>query len=257
MNELQLFDFHGQQIRTLLIDDEPWFVGKDVAEVLGYKNGSRDVNRHVDDEDKLKYQIGTSGQNRNLIIINESGLYSLILSSKLPQAKEFKRWVTSEVLPAIRQTGRYDQRLNDFAKLPFNEQLLMVMTNQQKEMQETKERLNALENTIETKLYLTPGESRELTAEIARRVHQLMKLDRTECYYKELSAYYFRSISKQLKDYFNVSNRNMILSKDFDEAMRLVNEIDLDHQSFIKVGQEFSRLKQTDYLYAQIGKVRR
>ncbi len=105
MNEI--FNFNGQEIRTVTINNEPYFVGKDVADILGYKNGSRDVNRHVDDEDKLKYRFGTSGQDREMTIINESGLYSLILSSKLPQAKDFKRWVTSEVLPTIRKHGMY------------------------------------------------------------------------------------------------------------------------------------------------------
>ena len=84
------------------------FVGKDVAEALGYSDPQKAIWMHVDDDDKLTGQIVVSGQNRNVIIINESGLYSLILSSKLEQAKAFKRWVTSEVLPAIRKTGRYE-----------------------------------------------------------------------------------------------------------------------------------------------------
>lgn len=105
MNEI--FNFNGNQVRTITIDSEPFFVGKDVADILGYQNGSRDINRHVDDDDKLMHQFSASGQNRNMIIINESGLYSLILASKLPQAKEFKKWVTSEVLPAIRKHGGY------------------------------------------------------------------------------------------------------------------------------------------------------
>ncbi|MGT2793274.1 phage antirepressor [Streptococcus pasteurianus] len=105
MNEI--FNFHGQEVRTVTVDNELYFVGKDVADILGYQNGSRDINRHVDDEDKLKYRFGTSGQDREMTIINESGLYSLILSSKLPQAKDFKRWVTSEVLPTIRKHGMY------------------------------------------------------------------------------------------------------------------------------------------------------
>lgn len=106
-NKLQLFNFENQQVRTLTVNEEPYFVGKDVATILGYKNGSRDINTHVDEEDKLKYQISTAGQMRDQILINESGLYSLILSSKLPNAKKFKRWVTSEVLPAIRKHGAY------------------------------------------------------------------------------------------------------------------------------------------------------
>lgn len=106
-NKLQLFNFENQQVRTLTVNEEPYFVGKDVATILGYKNGSRDINTHVDEEDKLKYQISTAGQMRDQILINESGLYSLILSSKLPNAKKFKRWVTSEVLPTIRKHGAY------------------------------------------------------------------------------------------------------------------------------------------------------
>ncbi|PQG63035.1 phage antirepressor [Enterococcus faecium] len=116
MTNLQIFAFEEkEEIRTLLINEEPYFVGKDVAEVLGYQNGSRDVNRHVDEEDKLTHQISASGQNRNMTIINESGLYSLILKSKLPSAKKFKRWVTSEVLPQIRKHGMYatDELLNN------------------------------------------------------------------------------------------------------------------------------------------------
>ena len=108
MNNLQIFnspDFG--QIRTIQKNGEPWFVGKDVADILGYQNGSRDVNRHVDEDDRQNYQNGTFESNRGLTIINESGLYSLILSSKMPKAKEFKRWVTSEVIPAIRKTGGY------------------------------------------------------------------------------------------------------------------------------------------------------
>lgn len=94
-------------IRTVEINNEPWFVGKDVVDILGYQNGSRDINRHVEEEDRQNYQNGTFESNRGLTIINESGLYSLILSSKLPKAKEFKHWVTSEVLPAIRKHGGY------------------------------------------------------------------------------------------------------------------------------------------------------
>ena len=108
MNDLQFFKSEQfGEIRTVTVNNEPWFVGKDIADILGYQNGSRDINAHVDEEDKLKYQISTAGQMREQTIINESGLYSLILSSKLPTAKQFKRWVTSEVLPSIRKTGGY------------------------------------------------------------------------------------------------------------------------------------------------------
>lgn len=108
MNELQVFDNQEfGQVRTLTLNDEPWFVGKDVASILKYTNTTKAIRDHVDEEDKLTERIVLSGQNREAIFINESGLYSLILSSKMPSAKKFKRWVTSEVLPALRKTGQY------------------------------------------------------------------------------------------------------------------------------------------------------
>lgn len=107
MNEIQTFDFDGSGIRTLTIGTEPYFVGKDVAQVLGYRDTADALKKHVDEEDKLTRQFADSGQRREMKIINESGLYSLILGSKLPEAKRFKRWVTSEVLPSLRRNGMY------------------------------------------------------------------------------------------------------------------------------------------------------
>lgn len=107
MNELQLFNFENHEVRSLLINSEPWFIGKDVAETLGYTDTNQAIRKHVDDEDKLSRRFDGSGQGREMVIINESGLYCLVLSSKLPSAKKFKRWVTSEVLPALRKTGQY------------------------------------------------------------------------------------------------------------------------------------------------------
>lgn len=109
MNELQTFsNSEFGAIRTLNIDSAPWFVGRDVAKSLGYAKPQNAIADHVDDEDKKGALIqGTPGGSQNMVIINESGLYSLILSSKLPNAKKFKRWVTSEVLPAIRKNGYY------------------------------------------------------------------------------------------------------------------------------------------------------
>lgn len=95
------------EVRTTAINGEPYFVGKEVATILGYANPTKAVINHVDSEDKLCSQFGNAGQMRDMLLINESGLYSLILRSKLPQAKEFKRWVTSEVLPSIRKSGGY------------------------------------------------------------------------------------------------------------------------------------------------------
>lgn len=113
MNELRTFknDEIGE-VRTLVIDGEPYFVGKDVAEILGYSNSRKAIGDHVDEEDKGVTKCDTLGGRQDLTIVNESGLYSLILSSKLPTAKKFKHWVTSDVLPSIRKTGAYQKPLS-------------------------------------------------------------------------------------------------------------------------------------------------
>lgn len=108
MNNLEVFNFENKDVRTLLIDNEPWFVGKDVAEILGYSKARNAIATHVDDDDKKGAPIqGDLGGTQEMTVINESGLYSLILSSKLPSAKRFKKFVTSEVLPSLRKNGIY------------------------------------------------------------------------------------------------------------------------------------------------------
>lgn len=108
MNQLTIFNNEEfGTIRAIERDGEPWFLGKDVAEVLGYTNPQKAIRDHVDEEDKLTERIVLSGQNREAFIINESGVYALIFGSKLSKAKEFKRWVTNEVLPSIRKHGVY------------------------------------------------------------------------------------------------------------------------------------------------------
>lgn len=108
MNEVQIFNNKEfGSVRIVEIDGDPWFVGNDVARALGYSNARKAVPMHVDDEDKLRTQIGDAGQNRDMTVINESGLYALVLSSKLPSAKKFKSWVTHDILPSIRKHGAY------------------------------------------------------------------------------------------------------------------------------------------------------
>lgn len=110
INEIQIFTNENinVEMRTVLVDDEVWFVGKDVAEALGYERGAKAIGDHVDEEDRGVVPIQDSiGRTQNMVIINESGLYSLVLSSKLPTAKAFKRWVTAEVLPELRKNGVY------------------------------------------------------------------------------------------------------------------------------------------------------
>lgn len=116
-NNLKIFSSNEfGELKIIMNDNEPWFIGNEVAELLGYENVRNAVPKHVDEEDKLRTRIEYAGQNREMTIINESGLYSLILSSKLPTAKKFKRWVTSEVLPSIRKTGSYTAKPLDESK---------------------------------------------------------------------------------------------------------------------------------------------
>lgn len=115
MSTPQIFNFEKNEVRTFLVNDEPYFVGKDVASVLGYSNTPKAIRDHVDDEDKTQNESFTVNGTA-LMLINESGLYSLILKSKLPNARKFKRWVTSEVLPTIRKTGSYTNVPQSFAQ---------------------------------------------------------------------------------------------------------------------------------------------
>lgn len=134
MSEIQIFNHPSfGDIRTVSIDNEPWFVGKDVAVVLGYRIPHKAIYDHVDIEDKRVFQIGTPSGEQNMIVINESGLYSLILSSKRPNAKEFKRWVTSEVLPSIRKHGAYltDQKAYDITHNPNGLADLLLQAGEQ------------------------------------------------------------------------------------------------------------------------------
>lgn len=142
MNELQVFNSNEfGNIRTIIIDNEPYFVGIDIANVLGYSNASKAVSVHVYEDDRRKEMIAHS-QNGNTVtettVINESGLYSLILSSKLPNAKKFKRWVTSEVLPSIRKTGSYhlpqtySEALRELADMAEQKEKLLLENQQMK-----------------------------------------------------------------------------------------------------------------------------
>ena len=122
MNEIMIFNNpEFGSVRTVCIDGEPWLVGKDVAEILGYKETAKAIRTHVDDDDKGVSILDTPGGKQQYIVINESGFYSLVLSSKMPNAKKFKRWVTAEVLPTIRKTGGYVANEDVFVEtyLPF------------------------------------------------------------------------------------------------------------------------------------------
>ena len=154
MNELQLFNFENNQVRTLLINDEPWFVGKDVANILGYERATKAIQDHVDEEDKDVVPIQDSiGRMQKTPIINESGVYALVFGSKLPDAKRFKRWVTSEILPQIRKTGSYaspqltGEELMAKALIEANS----VLARQSKQLEEQKPKVLFADSVIASK----------------------------------------------------------------------------------------------------------
>lgn len=151
MNELQIFKSpEFGQVRMIIINNEVWFIGRDVAIALGYAKPENAIHMHVDEEDKTTTLIQGNGSNykSKTIIINESGLYSLALSSKLPKAKEFKRWITKEVIPSIRKYGGYivNKPLN---QLDILEQSIQIMKEQQRRLEEHDNRLAKIESNIE------------------------------------------------------------------------------------------------------------
>ena len=146
MNEVKIFEnTEFGKIRTVTINNEVWFVGKDVADILGYQNGSRDINRHVEEEDRNKVMIFDGNQDKETITINESGLYCLILSSKMPNARKFKRWVTSEVLPSIRKNGGYIVGQENMSDDELMAKALMVAQNKIAERDKQIERMRQKE----------------------------------------------------------------------------------------------------------------
>lgn len=172
MNDLVIFENpEFGQIRTMNKDGEPWFVGKDVADALGYGKGkslNNAVSRHVDDDDKGVTEMMTPGGRQNFVIINESGLYSLILSSKLPTAKQFKRWVTSEVLPSIRKTGGYIAGQENLSDSELMAKALLVA-------QRTIEERNKQIETMKPKALFADAVSGSDTSILVRDLAKLLK----------------------------------------------------------------------------------
>jgi len=151
MNDLQIFNnSEFGQIRTVEINGEPWFVGKDIAAALGYSNTADAITKHVDVEDKDIAKCDTLGGIQNLTVINESGVYALVFGSKLESAKRFKRWITSEVLPAIRKTGHYGQ-MSELEILQMN---VNQLVEQERRLRSVEDRMDL----IEAKTITVPNE---------------------------------------------------------------------------------------------------
>lgn len=170
----QLFNFKGYQVRTVTIDNEPYFVGKDVAKILGYSRTADAIRKHVDSEDKGVAKMETPGGNQDLQVINESGLYSLILSSKLPQAKEFKRWVTSEVLPSIRKHGAY-MTPQTIEKALLNPDTIISLATQLKEEQQHRKQLQVENEVMKPKALFADAVATSDTSILIGQLAKIMK----------------------------------------------------------------------------------
>lgn len=186
--EPQLFNFEGQQVRTVTINNEPYFVGKDVADILGYQNPSRDINRHVDEEDRQNYQNGSLASNRGMTVINESGLYSLILGSKLPTAKEFKHWVTSEVLPTIRKHGAY-MTPEKIEEALLNPDTIINLATQLKEEQEHRKRLQQENEVMKPKAIFADAVSTSSSSILVGQLAKILKQNGVEIGQNRLFAW--------------------------------------------------------------------
>lgn len=209
MKELQIFNSKEfGDIRTVTIDNEPWFVGKDVATALGYAKPLNALSTHVEKDDSLKQGITDSlGREQETIFINESGLYALIFGSKLDSAKRFKRWVTSEVLPAIRKTGSYQKPLTPQEMLRI--QLGMIDNHE--------DRIADLEQNMT----IDYGQQMVLGDTVSKVVIDALGGKESNAY-KEISKKVFAECNGDLKHYFNVNARNNVPKKKFDEAVQYV-----------------------------------
>lgn len=212
--EVQVFNFETSRVRTLNLEDLIWFVGKDVAETLGYSDLNKAIAMHVDDEDKkLNDKTSLSFGQRGATLINESGLYSLILSSKQPNAKKFKRWVTSEVLPTIRQTGGYQLAPKD----PM--QVLELMFQSLKMQDYRQERLERKINLIQNSQTISGDQELVLRQIRNDKAVQILGY-RGNARYQALSRMVFARISKEFKSKFSIPRYNALLAKDFEKAKR-------------------------------------
>ena len=220
MNDIQIFnnpDFG--EIRTVIIKGEPYFVGIEVAKALGYAVPKTATAKHVDLEDRLSTQIEYAGQNRDIVVINESGLYSLIFGSKLESAKKFKRWVTSEVLPSIRKTGQFGQ-----ARLPMSipEQIQLLAQGNV----EVNKRIDELDNKLEKAISDLPIlgiEENKISNAVRRKgVECLGGKDSTAYKDRSLRQSLYSDLHKQLRREFGVSTYRAIRRNQADTAVEII-----------------------------------
>ena len=209
------------EVRTVVIDGEPWFVGKDVAECLGYTNPSKALADHVDDDDKLNNKTLSSLGQRGGWLINESGMYALIFGSKLEKAREFKRWVTSEVLPTLRKTGHYevaaDQSVNQLLA-EFGD-FKVTYVQQMVEFKDALEKQTKAFDKSISNMTLSTSQQNKVHRAVKDRVGSLLGGAHSDLY-KEKSRMYFANLWNDLKAEFECGSRWQDLNPAYmEEAM--------------------------------------
>ncbi len=205
MNEITIFNSQEfGNIRTVTIDGEPWFVGKDVAEALGFTNPRDAISTHVFDEDKGVESIDTLGGKQKMTVVNESGLYALIFGSRLKSAQRFKHWVTSEVLPTIRKTGGYQKQLSPVEMMRL--QLGMIDDHESR-----------IEN-LENNMVIGYGQQQVLGDTVNKTVINALG-GKSSSAYKELGRKVFAECNGDLKRFFHVNARNNIPKLRFEDAL--------------------------------------
>ena len=224
MNELQLFNFEGNKLRGLLIDEAPYFVAKDATQVLGYKNTTQALNDRVDDEDKISKLVNESqiSENDNFVngsqrmvnvdLINESGLYSLILSSKMPNAKKFKHWVTSEVLPAIRKNGSYQIPQTPEEQLKLTMQVTNRLVGR---VDKVEKDIKHIKDTAE----VDEQERYELLQARKARVMKACGGEDSNYYQEKKAKKVFAEFGRDFKKAFQIPRYDCLKKKLFDEAI--------------------------------------
>lgn len=206
------------EIRTVTIDGQPYFVGIEVAKALGYAVPKTATAKHVDSEDRLSTQIEYAGQNRDIIVINESGLYSLIFGSKLDSAKKFKKWVTSEVLPSIRKTGSYGVPQT----IPEQIQLL---AQGNVELNKRVDDIQAEVENIKSDLPILPLEAYEIEKTVRRKGAEVLGGKKSQAYNdRGLRQKLYNDLYANLKHNFDVRTYKAIRRKDVEKAVQIVNE---------------------------------
>lgn len=233
MNEVKLFENEEfGQVRTIIIDNEPYFVGKDVADILGYADPNKALAMHVDEEDKLNDKTALSLGQRGGWFINESGLYSLILSSKMPNAKKFKRWVTSEVLPSIRKHGIYatDNVIDNILNNPdFGIELLTKLKEERSARVEV-EKKNAILTHV-NKTYTMTEIAKELNLKSATELNKILadkhiqyKVNNTWVFYSDYSNLGYEDIKQEVLDNGHVIYHRKITQMGRAFILRLFEE---------------------------------